>query len=76
MDFGNHVPANCLPEGTVHDLTDLLNRTGWQSLCPGLAELRIDWRCLLKFQNKAIHDPAVDLLDVILTQDWIDIVVN
>jgi len=74
--FGNHVPANRLPEGTVHDLTDFLNRAGRQGLCPDLAEGCVDWRCLLKYKKKVIHDPAVDVLDVILTQDWIDIVVN
>ena len=76
MDFGNHVPANRLPEGTVHDLADFLNRTGRQGLCPSLSELRIDWRRFLEFQDKAVHNPAIDVLDVILTQDWIDIVVN
>ena len=60
----------------MHDFTDLLNRTGRQSFCPSLAELRIDWRRFLEFQNKAVHNPAIDVLDVILTQDRIDIVVN
>ena len=72
----HHIPSHSLAERTVHHLADFLNRTWRQGFCPSFPIRSTDRRGFLEFGNKSIDNATADILNIILSENRIDVVLN